>query len=40
MKELYPGYELLFIFDSVINHSIHAKDVLQVVYINKRRGEQ
>lgn len=40
MKELYPGYELLFIFDNEINHSIYAKNAVQVAYMNKRCGGQ
>lgn len=34
-KVLYLEYELLFIFDNAINYVIYAKDVLQVIYINK-----
>lgn len=35
MENLYPGYELLFMFDNAISHSIYAKDALQVIQINK-----
>lgn len=34
-EALYPGYELLFMFDNAISHAVYAKDALQVVYINK-----
>lgn len=40
IKSLYPGYELLFIFNNVISHSIYAKDILQVAHINKKLGGQ
>lgn len=39
-ETLYPGYELLFMFDNVISYSIYAKDALQVAHMNKRPGEQ
>lgn len=35
-KALYLKYELLFIFNNATNYAIYAKDVLQVIYINKR----
>lgn len=38
MKALYPRYSLLYLFDNPINHSIYAKDVLQVKDINKGCG--
>lgn len=34
-ESLYPGYELLFIFDNANSHSIYAKDELQVAHMNK-----
>lgn len=37
---LYLEYELLFIFDNAINHVIYVKDILQVIYINKKLGKQ
>ena len=37
---LYPGYELLFMFDNTISHEIYAKDALQVANMNKGPGEQ
>ena len=37
---LYPGYELLFIFDNVTSHSVYAKDALQIGNINKGSGGQ
>ena len=39
-ESLYPGYELLFIFDNSTSHSIYAKDTLQVAHMNKRPGGQ
>ena len=39
-ESLYPGYELLFMFDNVTSHGIYAKDVLQVAHMNKAPGEQ
>lgn len=36
---LYLKYELLFIFDNyATSHAIYAKDVLQVMYMNKNLG--
>lgn len=40
MKELYPEYELLFIFNNIINNSIYVKNAVQVAYMNKKRGGQ
>lgn len=37
---LYPGYELLFMFDNAISHAIYAKNALQVTHINKGPGRQ
>lgn len=38
---LYPGYELLFMLDNTISHSIYVKDALQAPPMNKRpRGQQ
>lgn len=37
---LFPEYELLFMFDNAKRHSIHVKNVLQVVHINKKLGVQ
>ena len=37
-KSLYPGYELLFMFNNATSHSIYAKDALQVAHINKGPG--
>ena len=39
-QSLYPGYELLFMFDNATSHSIYAKDVLQVAHMNKGPGGQ
>ncbi len=39
-KTLYPGYELLFLFDNATSHSIYAPDALQVANMNKRPGGQ
>ena len=35
---LYPGYELLFIFNNRISHFIYIKVELQVANINKKPG--
>lgn len=41
MEALYPGYELLFMFDNVTSQVIFAENVLQVAHMNKRpRGQQ
>ena len=34
-EALYPGYELLFMFDNVTSHAVYAKDALQVAHMNK-----
>lgn len=39
-QTLYPGYELLSMFDNATLHSIYAKNGLQVVYMNKGPGGQ
>ena len=39
-ETLYPGYKLLFLFDNATNYSIYILDILQVVYMNKRPGDQ
>lgn len=39
-KVPYLKYVLLFIFDNAANYSIYAKDVHQVININKRLGSQ
>ena len=39
-EALYPGYELLFMFDNVTRHAIYAKDALPVTHINKGPGGQ
>ena len=39
-ESLYPGYELLFMFDNATSHPIYAKDALQVAHMNKRLGDQ
>ena len=39
-EALYPGYELLFLFDNVTSHSIYAPDALQVTHMNKGPGGQ
>ena len=37
-ESLYPGYELLFMFDNATSHSIYAKDALQASQMNMRQG--
>ncbi len=37
---LYPGYELLFLFDNATGYSIYALDALQVANIKKEPGGQ
>lgn len=37
-EALYPGYSLLFLFDTVTSHSIYAKDALQAQEMNKGVG--
>ena len=39
-EALYPGYELLFMFDNATSHAIYAKNELQVTYMNKGPGGQ
>ena len=39
-EALYPGYELLFMFDNATSHAIYAKDALQVVHMNKEPSGQ
>lgn len=39
-EALYPGYELLFMFDNATSHLIYAKDALQVANMNKGSGGQ
>ena len=39
-EALYPRYSLLFLFDNATNHSIYAKDALQVKDINKNIGDK
>ena len=40
VKSLYPGYELLLMFDNAISHSIYTKDTLQVAHMDKGPGGQ
>ena len=37
-KVLYPGYELLFLFDNATSHSIYADDALRTQKMNKGEG--
>ena len=37
-EALYPGYSLLFLFDSATSHSVYAKDALQVKDMSKGIG--
>ena len=39
-EALYPGYQLLFLFDNATSHSIYASDALQVDEMNKSTGGQ
>ena len=39
-EALYPGYELLFMFDNATSHAVYAKDELQVAHMNKGPGGQ
>ena len=39
-EDLYPGYELPFMFDNATSHAIYAKDALQVMHVNKGPGGQ
>ena len=36
---LYPGYQIIFIFDNVKSHAVFAKDALQVGNMRKRVRE-
>lgn len=38
-EALYSGYELLFKFDNATSHAIYAKNILQVMHINKDLGD-
>lgn len=37
-EALYPGYDLLFLFDNATSHSIYAKDALRAANMNKGDG--
>ena len=37
---LYPGYELLFMFDNATSHSVYAKNVFHVRNMNKNQDSQ
>ena len=37
-EALYPGYELLFMFDNAKSHSVYAKDAFRVGNMNKNQG--
>ncbi len=39
-EALYPGYELLFLFDNAKIHSIYAPDALQIANLNQVPGGQ
>lgn len=39
-EALYPGYQLLFLFDNATSHSVFALDALQVDEMNKGTGGQ
>ncbi len=39
-ESLYPGYELLFLFDNATSFSIFAKNVLEIAQMNKEPGRQ
>ena len=39
-EALYPGYQLLFLFDNATSHSVFASDALQVDEMNKGSGGQ
>lgn len=39
-EALYPGYELLFMFDNATSHAVFAKDALRVGSMNKGQGGQ
>lgn len=40
MQNLYPSYELSFMFDNAMSYSIYSKDILQVAYMNRGPGGQ
>lgn len=37
-EALYPGYDLLFMFDNATSHLIYAKDALRTTHMNKGDG--
>jgi hypothetical protein len=37
-ESLYPGYQLLFLFDNATSHSVYADDALQASKMNKGEG--
>jgi len=37
-EALYPGYDLLFLFDNATSHLIYAKDALRTTHMNKGTG--
>jgi hypothetical protein len=37
-EALYPGYDLLFLFDNATSHLIYAKDALRTTHMNKGEG--
>lgn len=39
-EALYPGYELLFMFDNTTKYSIYAPDAFEVAHMNKGSGGQ
>lgn len=39
-EALYPGYELLFMFDNATSHSVYAANALRVGSMNKGQGGQ
>ncbi len=39
-KAFYLGYSLCFLLDNITNHSIYAKDVLQIKDMNKTVGRK
>ena len=39
-EALYPGYNLLFLFDNATSHSTYADDALRASEMNKRDGGQ
>lgn len=40
VEVLYLGYKLLFMFNNTTSHAIYAKDVLQVMHMNKSPRDQ